>query len=124
VSLLTAQGTQPTSGSCWLHNPKLFAECPIPKSTHAKNSLSFRKEAERTAIEERAIQRRIDRSDEKGGGKSKKKDGGAMQAGARIYPVPPLRAGISRNRARSPISSSDPCTTRLITRARTNFSTR
>jgi NAD(P)-dependent dehydrogenase (short-subunit alcohol dehydrogenase family) len=90
VSLLTAQGTQPTSGSCWLHNPKLFAECPIPKSTHAKNSLSFRKEAERTAIEERAIQRRIDRSDEKGGGKSKKKDGGAMQAGARIYPVPPL----------------------------------
>ena len=37
-------------------------------------------------MEERAIQWRIDRSDEKG----KKKDQGAMQAGARIYPVPPL----------------------------------
>src|SRR4029077_9785385 len=62
----------------------------MPKSTHPKDAVSFRKEAERTAIEERTIQRRIDRSDEKGGGKSKKKDGGAMQAGARIYPVPPL----------------------------------
>ena len=62
----------------------------MSKSTHAKDTVSFRKEAERTAIEERAIQSRIDRSDEKGGGKSKKKDGGAMQAGARIYPVPPL----------------------------------
>ena len=39
----------------------------MPKSTHAKDTVSFRKEAERTAIEERTIQRRIDRSDEKGG---------------------------------------------------------
>src|SRR5512144_3419477 len=62
----------------------------MPKSTHVKDALSFRKEAERTAIEERMIQRRDDRSDEKGGGESKKKDGGAMQAGARVYPVPPL----------------------------------
>ena len=62
----------------------------MPKSTHAKDALSFRKEAEKTAIEERAIQHRIHRSDEKGGSKSKKKDQGAMQAGARIYPVPPL----------------------------------
>ena len=95
----------------------------MPKSTHAKDAFSFRKEAERTAIEERAIQRRIDRS-ETGGGKSKKKDGGAMQAGARIYPSRPCRANISRNPARSPILSSGPCTTRLIIRARTNFSTR
>ena len=62
----------------------------MPKSTHAKDTVSFRKEAERIAIEERTIQRRIDRSDEKGAGKNKKKDKGAMQAGARIYPVPPL----------------------------------
>src|SRR6476619_3729143 len=62
----------------------------MTKSTHAKDAVSFRKEAERTAIEERAIQRRIDRSDEKGAGKDKKKGEGAMQAGARIYPVPPL----------------------------------
>src|SRR6476659_9374609 len=62
----------------------------MPKSTRSKDTVFFRKEAERTAIEERTIQSRIDRSDEKGGGKSKKKDGGAMQAGARLYPVPPL----------------------------------
>ena len=62
----------------------------MPKSTHAKDTVSFRKEAERTALKERTIQRRIDRSDEKGAAKSKKKDESAMQAGARIYPVPPL----------------------------------
>src|SRR5262245_51138813 len=62
----------------------------MSKSTHAKHAVSFRKEAEMTATKERAIQRRIDRSEEKGGGKSKKKDGDASQAGARIYPVPPL----------------------------------
>jgi hypothetical protein len=59
----------------------------MPKSTHAKDTVSFRKEAERTAIEERTIQRRID---EKSAGKNEKKDKGAMQAGARIYPVAPL----------------------------------
>ena len=62
----------------------------MTKSTHAKNTVSFREEAERTAVDERKIQRRIDRSDEKGATKSKKKDDGAMQAGARVYPVPPL----------------------------------
>ena len=63
----------------------------MPKSTHAKGTVSFRKEAERNrALKERTIQRRIDRSDEKGAAKSKKRDEGAMQAGARIYPVPPL----------------------------------
>src|SRR6185437_14888140 len=49
----------------------------MPKSTHAKDTVSFRKEAERTAIEERTIQRRIDRSDEKVAGKNNKKDQGA-----------------------------------------------
>jgi NAD(P)-dependent dehydrogenase (short-subunit alcohol dehydrogenase family) len=48
----------------------------------------YRKEAEATARQERAIQRRIDETDKKNGSeKSKPK---AMQAGARIYPEPPL----------------------------------
>jgi len=47
----------------------------MSKSTNAKHAVSFRKEAEMTAIKERAIQRRIDRSEEKGRGKSRKKDG-------------------------------------------------
>jgi hypothetical protein len=59
--------------------------------SHAKkhpSSDSFAEEAETTAKKERDIQREIDRSDKKQkGGKEK---GGAMQAGARLYPVPPL----------------------------------
>jgi NAD(P)-dependent dehydrogenase (short-subunit alcohol dehydrogenase family) len=59
--------------------------------SHAKrhpSSDSFAEEAETTAQKERDIQREIDRSDKKQkGGKEK---GGAMQAGARLYPVPPL----------------------------------
>jgi NAD(P)-dependent dehydrogenase (short-subunit alcohol dehydrogenase family) len=62
----------------------------MPKS-HAKrhpSSDSFAEETEATAKKERDIQREIDRSDKKQkGGKEK---GGAMQAGARLYPVPPL----------------------------------
>ena len=49
---------------------------------------SFEKEADRAAEQERAIQRKIDRSD-----RTAKREGdekGAMQAGARTYPVPPL----------------------------------
>ena len=62
----------------------------MTKPAHAKTSSSaqFEKEAERTAQEERAIQRKIDRSDKKKSGE--KHESGAMQAGARIYPVPPL----------------------------------
>jgi NAD(P)-dependent dehydrogenase (short-subunit alcohol dehydrogenase family) len=59
--------------------------------SHAKkhpSSDSFAEEAEVTAKEEREIQREIDRSDIKQ--KGDKEDGGAMQAGARLYPVPPL----------------------------------
>jgi NAD(P)-dependent dehydrogenase (short-subunit alcohol dehydrogenase family) len=47
----------------------------------------FRKEAEHAARQERAIQRGIDSKDKK---KGDQKETGAMQAGARIYPVPPL----------------------------------
>jgi NAD(P)-dependent dehydrogenase (short-subunit alcohol dehydrogenase family) len=62
----------------------------MAESVHAKRSPSqrYKKEAERVAEEERAIQREIDRSD-----KSHVRDkeaSGAMQAGARLYPVPPL----------------------------------
>jgi NAD(P)-dependent dehydrogenase (short-subunit alcohol dehydrogenase family) len=46
----------------------------------------YRKQAERTGRRERAIQRKIDRTDaRKRGGKPR-----AMQAGARTYPAPPL----------------------------------
>jgi hypothetical protein len=47
---------------------------------------SFRQAAQRTARRERAIQSQIDRSDK---AKPKQKSG-AMQAGARLYPAPPL----------------------------------
>ena len=56
----------------------------MAKSTTRKDTASFRQEAEQAALEERTIQRRIDRSDEKAKGKRKKEDGGAMQAGARL----------------------------------------
>ena len=51
---------------------------------------SFRQEAEQTGEQERAIQRKIDRTDEEQGEGKKKPE--AMQAGARIYPSPPLQA--------------------------------
>ena len=62
----------------------------MAKSAHAKRSSSpsFEKEAERAAKDERAIQRKVDRSDQKKG--TEESGGGAMQAGARVYPVPPL----------------------------------
>jgi NAD(P)-dependent dehydrogenase (short-subunit alcohol dehydrogenase family) len=62
----------------------------MSKATRAKTSASsaFRKEAEHTADEERAIQREVNRSDRAKSGRHE--SSGAMQAGARIYPVPPL----------------------------------
>ena len=57
----------------------------MAKSSHAK---SFEDEAENTAEEERTIQRKIDRSDKRA--KYERKKQGAMQAGARVYPEPPL----------------------------------
>jgi NAD(P)-dependent dehydrogenase (short-subunit alcohol dehydrogenase family) len=63
------------------------------KSSHANGTSSsayFRKEAEETAKAEQKIQRKIDRSDKAAANKQKKIDAGAMQAGGRVYPVPPL----------------------------------
>ena len=59
----------------------------MTKSAQARNT-SFRKEAEETAKDERAIQSKVDRSDKTAGKRHKKE--GAMQAGARVYPEPPL----------------------------------
>jgi len=50
----------------------------------------FAHEARQTAEHERAIQNRIDRGDQSGKSTQKKK--GAMQAGARRYPEPPMPA--------------------------------
>jgi NAD(P)-dependent dehydrogenase (short-subunit alcohol dehydrogenase family) len=52
------------------------------------SSKYFRAEARSTARRERAIQRKIDLTDKKA--ETTKKKPHAMQAGARIYPVPPL----------------------------------
>jgi NAD(P)-dependent dehydrogenase (short-subunit alcohol dehydrogenase family) len=52
------------------------------------SSAEFEKKAERTAREERAIQRKVDQSETKKGDDAH--ESGAMQAGARVYPVPPL----------------------------------
>ena len=49
----------------------------------------FQQRAEATARQERAIQSKIDETD-KANGKGKKKEPHAMQAGARVYPAPPL----------------------------------
>jgi len=55
----------------------------MSKSAHA-----FRKEAEQTAKDERAIQSKIDRFDKSASGKPENEGVGAMQAGARLYPEP------------------------------------
>jgi NAD(P)-dependent dehydrogenase (short-subunit alcohol dehydrogenase family) len=63
----------------------------MAKPSHGKRPSSpaaFAEEAEATAKQERDIQREIDRSDKKQ--KGGKQEGAAMQAGARLYPVPPL----------------------------------
>src|ERR1700730_5730204 len=52
------------------------------------NLSNFRKGAEEAARAQRMIQREIDEK-EKGGGQAKR-NGHAMQAGARVYPEPPL----------------------------------
>jgi NAD(P)-dependent dehydrogenase (short-subunit alcohol dehydrogenase family) len=57
----------------------------MAKSSYAK---SFEKGAEQAANEERAIQGKIDRSDRKAA--HQHAETGAMQAGARTYPEPPL----------------------------------
>jgi hypothetical protein len=57
------------------------ATTTIPSSKH------YQRAAEATARKGRAIQRTIDQSDKTSGGEKKPQ---AMQAGARIYPMPPL----------------------------------
>ena len=58
----------------------------MAKSPHAK---SFKEEAEQAAEAERAIQKEIDHSD-KSAAREQKTQNKAMQAGARVYPEPPL----------------------------------
>jgi hypothetical protein len=58
----------------------------MPRTARKSSKTAFAREAERTAGDERAIQRRIERSDRH---PPKKRDK-AMQAGARRYPAPPL----------------------------------
>ena len=60
------------------------------RSTGALDLSAFRKGAEEAASAERSIQQEIDEK-EKGRGKVRK-NGHAMQAGARVYPEPPLPA--------------------------------
>ena len=57
-------------------------------SKNPQTSSDFRKEAQKTAGNERAIQRKVDSSTQAGGQAERKS--GAVQAGARPYPVPPL----------------------------------
>jgi len=57
----------------------------------ARKKDRFAEAAEAAAAEERAIQKEIDRK-EKAHAKDSKKEKPAMQAGARIYPAPPLPA--------------------------------
>ena len=93
------------------------------RATDVASAPSFRKKAEATARDERAIQRIIDKTDEKA--KEDKKEPKAMQAGARVYPVPPLPATASpearpggRARARADVRRA------RTTRARTSSRTR
>jgi NAD(P)-dependent dehydrogenase (short-subunit alcohol dehydrogenase family) len=60
--------------------PRAVAETPSPPTS--------RKKAEEAALEGRAIQHKVDRTNKERG--TAKKASGAMQAGARIYPEPPF----------------------------------
>jgi NAD(P)-dependent dehydrogenase (short-subunit alcohol dehydrogenase family) len=60
--------------------PRAVAETPSPPTS--------RKKAEEAALEGRAIQHKVDRTNTERG--TAKKPSGAMQAGARIYPEPPF----------------------------------
>ena len=52
----------------------------------------FSEAAEKTAAAERAIQQNIDRKEKAKQDNEKPEKKGAMQAGARVYPEPPLPA--------------------------------
>ena len=73
----------------------------MPTKTQTARNRDFAQKARATAADERAIQRQVDRKER---ASSKEKTSGAMQAGARAYPEPPLPAqhlGQARPRARS-----------------------
>src|SRR6476620_10554306 len=72
-------GTRQIGGNPMRRNG--HATATIPSSKH------YQRAAETTARKGRAIQRTIDQTDKKSGGEKKAQ---AMQAGARIYPMPPL----------------------------------
>lgn len=57
------------------------------RAAAAFTASQFKKDASETASRERAVQREIDAADKQA---ASKKEPQAMQAGARIYPVPPL----------------------------------
>jgi NAD(P)-dependent dehydrogenase (short-subunit alcohol dehydrogenase family) len=59
----------------------------MPQAAAKARQKSFRAGAQAAARAERAIQRKIDRSDACQG---EEQESGAMQAGARLYPLPPL----------------------------------
>jgi hypothetical protein len=67
---------------------KLRKDDPMPVSASTKKD-RFASAAEEVAAAERAIQQEIDRK-QKARPKGVRKSGGAMQAGARTYPEPPL----------------------------------
>ncbi len=80
----------------------------------APAAAAFRKEAEDTARDERAIQRRVNAQDKDG----KEKKSEAMQAGARVYPVPPVPGQHLPSQGGRPTSSCSPCMTHPVTRVR------
>ena len=61
----------------------------MPTKTQTARNRDFAQKARATAADERAIQRQADRKER---ASSKEKTSGAMQAGARAYPEPPLPA--------------------------------
>ncbi len=70
--------------------------------------------AERAAKDERAIQRQVDGD---GGAGARSAEQGAMQAGARDYPEPPMPRQHLDKPGRESISSCSPITMRRSTRA-------
>ena len=77
----------------------------MPTKSQTARNCDFAQKARATAADERAIQRQADRKER---ASSKEKTSGAMQAGARVYPEPPLPAqhleeagARARSRARS-----------------------
>ena len=81
---------------------------------------TFRKGAEEAARTEQMIQREIDKK-KKDASAAKKKNGRAMQAGARIYPEPPLPGQhLKKPGEEAELELQRRCTTRPTTRVQKN----